>query len=99
VCSALVWKESVLIDVGRLGQRGEHQVAGQGDVDVVVDAGSTVFALGRSSRVHSQPQPKVAMSTGDRKCDEKVAGEHCRSEAIYAFQSTASRMRLPRSWA
>ena len=61
------------------------------------DAGSTVCALSRSSRFHSQPQPKVAMSTGDHKCDEKVVGEHCRVKAIYAFQSTASRMRLPRS--
>jgi hypothetical protein len=36
---SLGWKGSVLIDEGRLRQRGEHQVAGQGDVDVVVDAG------------------------------------------------------------
>ena len=78
-CSALVWKGSVLIDVGRLRQRGEHQVAGQGDVDVVVRCRSAVCALSRSSRIHSQPQPKVAMSTGDHKCDEKGLGEHCRS--------------------
>jgi len=39
---SLVGNASVIVVFGRHGQRRKHQVAGQGDVDVVVVAGSAV---------------------------------------------------------
>lgn len=49
--------------------------------------------------VQSRPQPKVAMVLVIRGMERKV-DEHCKSMwETYAFQSKASRIRFPRSWA